>query len=360
MDKSIKTCYNCDWFSLFLKLKSFNKSNKYKYELQNYNTRIFSEVIIIKNETEELATITQKPFSSILQPNDAIIKFANSVLYMKNNAETIKSVIEAINAEIISISRIDICVDFQEFIEYKNPETLIIKYLTKEIEKKQRCNFSLNGYQSTGKHYNGITFGSKSSDIYWKMYNKSQEMRDKETKNYIVKCWEKADFDMKKDVWRIELSINGEKRKIIDKQTGEWIEANSLKALDKNTMTTLFENQKKKSFVFIKPITNKRKDRCEQVKLLPDEKNFITLEKFPFKKTTGTKDKIRINKLIDNYEIVKEFDEDTAEIVINSARIDAGHHQLTDYLEKRLKTIDMRPINERKLSSYAIQQPCPF
>lgn len=105
-----------------------------------------------------------------------------------------------------SLSRLDIACDFDEIgddVAKMFDEGLI--YVQK---KKEGCMFydtmEKDGYVIRKPRQ--ISFGSKTSKIKWKLYNKSKEIKVSH-KEYIEHMWHEEGMDLSKDIWRLEVSL---------------------------------------------------------------------------------------------------------------------------------------------------------
>lgn len=210
-----------DWLSLYCDFSEYQSREDYVISIMPYSTRQFKVIEEVIKDKEVIATIQRVSVSSVIKENTGIVKFNNRILYQKNAIEYVKEFLRRFKIKVLNVSRIDICADFNSFQTYVNPHDFIIDFIVGDILKNGRCEFSLAGDHNRFNYYNYFRVGKKTSDVVVYMYNKSKEMRDVKFKHYIYKKWVKNGLDVKKDVWRLEVSISGRGREYIDKDTGE-------------------------------------------------------------------------------------------------------------------------------------------
>lgn len=92
-----------------------------------------------------------------------------------------------------SLSRIDLCTDFQGFIFRKEDADRIVCKATSD-----------SGYGLL-KNFTGFSFGK--GDIVLRIYNKSFEIKQS-NKDWMIEVWKKSElYNEKQGVWRIELQL---------------------------------------------------------------------------------------------------------------------------------------------------------
>jgi len=213
-----------DWLQINLRVQPniLEKiENTFEVKVLPFKTRHFGEVVSLKLKGYEYATLQWKPLSKILAPDMMLVKFSNQMIYRYDCAALVSQFISFSNSEFVSYSRIDICVDFQEFIDYKDPEDFIKDIMRSEVILKGNSKFKCIGSIGKEVKYDYFRIGTENSDISWYMYNKTKEMQEVKEKPHIRELWEKASFRIGVDVWRIEFTLKGSKQEFIDTDTGE-------------------------------------------------------------------------------------------------------------------------------------------
>lgn len=217
---------HCDWLQASIKWVSQSigyYSPIYKVKKLDFSTRHFSLIEELYLRKKRIATITRKPCSPVLDPLLCIVKFDNWVLYDNLKHEIILGFFQHNGIELISISRIDFCCDFQVFDNGMKPETFIKKYVNRKLLREGKSPQVAHHFgQGLHEHLEkGLKFGTNNSPITAYIYNKTQEMKDKVWKPYIYQSWIDHGFDSLAIIWRIEFSVKSGGMLIIDTETGE-------------------------------------------------------------------------------------------------------------------------------------------
>lgn len=281
-----------DWLSLYCDFSDYQIREDYSVNLMPYSTRQFKVIEEIIKDKEAIATIQRVPVSSVIKENTGIVKFNNRILYQKNAIEFIKEFLRRFRVKVLNISRIDICADFNEFQEYFNPHNFILDFVSGVILKNGRCDFTLSGEHAYDNVFNYFRVGKKTSDVVVYLYNKSKEMRDVKFKHYIHDKWVKNGLDVKKDVWRLEVSISGRGREFIDKDTGEIREITLESIYRPEGVAELFHTFINHYFNFKYNNNTKNKSRMMDVKLFDVSASAILTTPLPKFKDTTKADKV--------------------------------------------------------------------
>lgn len=213
---------NVDWLALTIRYDYVPDYQRvtvpFGYRLRFFSaTNVWSSRIVLYTDCgDKVATILCNPRQrSIIKPNVGLVEIANEWLYHGAGWPLILDVCaHIIPFEIVGVSRADICADF-------------------EPDERQRdiiCGLAEKRYYVQGKG-NGSLFwsvnspdvrlaqwvwgiqlphqqswGHKTSNLKWKIYFKTKELRDVEDKPYIRDQWLHEGFDVT-NVWRLELSM---------------------------------------------------------------------------------------------------------------------------------------------------------
>lgn len=205
--------------------------------------------------------------------------------------------------EFRSIKRIDICMDFNFFDDGEDPFYVLRSYMEGEIAKINQSKVSAYGEDSWRKRsWNSVKWGSPTSNISTKLYDKSMELKQKKMKTYIQDAWRDAGLNLQKRVWRVEFSIKAGQQGFKNKKSQEFSKM-SLSMFDsREKLLAVFHSLAAKYFHFKKLVnlqdgTPQRKDRC------PDKKLFdISLLESAYEPTSWTahRDLTRIYKIVRN------------------------------------------------------------
>ena len=211
----MKPIISIDWLTFNIQVnpwdlaknKTFQSNDKYIIEYEELGTRIFENRAIIYKDSIKVATLVYKPKSSIIQENLGQIQIANIMLYTTNIIELANELIQFLGVRFLSLSRVDICCDSVSFID-SEPSDFINLFVRNEIIRLSRQGGYIPFKSSKSIEYTGVSWVSKKGANNWKLYNKSQEMRDNNNhKRYIREIWKFHGWDEINDVWRIELSL---------------------------------------------------------------------------------------------------------------------------------------------------------
>jgi len=232
------------------------------------------------------ATIVTDPHSALLDPLGCVIKLDNRECYRADVMERLRDFLATFGFRYRSISRIDLCCDLQEFDGGLKPVELITGVLSFKYLKNGQPRFTLHGetyedmlervadaqmqlavqhgtknparlkalflenlhehIRDTGRNhltihgranhvndFDYLCFGSKTSAVQGKLYDKTRQLMDNTQKDgtinhkpHITQMWEANGITdwREKHVWRVEMSIRPHDLPLLDKQTGELID----------------------------------------------------------------------------------------------------------------------------------------
>lgn len=195
---------------------------------RDYGTRVWGQMFTIEG-TDHLPfmEVRREPKSDIIAPNVAHLRFVNRVCYFPQAAAIMRDFIESYHYTFVLISRIDICMDFERFDYGDDPKAFMRRFMEGKYSKINQADISAHGSDEwSGRVWNSLSWGSPSSDIGTKFYNKTLELYDPVTRSYgkpyIRQAWrtaglidnpttcERAGKDgamYVPDIWRVEFSI---------------------------------------------------------------------------------------------------------------------------------------------------------
>lgn len=245
----------------------------WRYKLADYGTRQFSRLYYVSMPNPEggwddFAEIQASPHSGILNSNSVIVRFVNRALYLPDFWDLADRLLMDNHFEFRGISRIDLCADQNDFVDL-TPLSLIEGFAGRRLRHIGRgvgalyfnhgvMRDKLTGTKEYGVKYNGLSFGTHSSDCRVYLYNKSFELLTQGEKPWIRDRWTAAGLDGS-NVWRLEVSIKSAGCKFKDRQTGERVEITADGAKDSDELSKIFHTFEHKLFAFVrnrKGITN--------------------------------------------------------------------------------------------------------
>ena len=234
-----------------------------------------------------------------------------------------------------SISRLDICANFNRFNDYADPQNFIRDFLAVKIWKigqaKYKCagkaakaptlphykrkgklkdkdevkSFKVIGKQSARHNFQYLRFGSNVSDVSAYLYNKTQEFIDVKRKNYIVEQWDANGIDSSQTVWRLEFSLKGNGIKFLDAESGEFFQKSLDMVLDPILREQLFNACFLKYWCFRYNDGQVRKDRMKPCNLLDVESSIYIPRAIDFSDETGRENKRMITAMEKTYDEIR-------------------------------------------------------
>lgn len=107
------------------------------------------------------------------------------------------------NIKEVKISRVDLATHISD-VDF-----------TTNYEKCYKGNFKKFQNFYTDRKINSICFGSRSSDIYCRIYNKTQEINELKHKYWFIDIWKKYDMNVD-NVWNVEFELKSEQLRKFD------------------------------------------------------------------------------------------------------------------------------------------------
>ena len=201
--------------------------SEYSYKKLNIRSPSFHHIYEIYQGKKRKVTVACTPTQSFIDSKSNICKFDNDELYYAEPFKRMDEILTGMNLTFHNDTRIDICIDFNEFVNYLKPGNFIVDFIRGKYLKVGQKRFTMSAKQTLSCIPHSLKFMSKTSNITTNLYNKSLELREVHDKPYIRKAWIAAGLDITKDVWRLEVSIHNPKFVIINRITGEHVPFNS-------------------------------------------------------------------------------------------------------------------------------------
>lgn len=239
--RTIPRCINLDWLEVTA-LEPLAEPRDADYFCsrglmvteRDYGTRVWSSMFTIEGDDHlPFLEVRRGPKSDIIAPNVCHLRFVNRVCYFKHAATIMENFLNEFGYEFHHIARVDICSDFETFDFGDNPADFMRRFMEGRYSKINQANIHAHGTDEwAGRVWNSLSWGSPTSDIGTKFYNKTLELFDPVTKQYrkpyIRQAWAAAGLidDAAKmtktrpdgttytpDIWRVEFSIRSSVRK---------------------------------------------------------------------------------------------------------------------------------------------------
>lgn len=262
------------------------RGNEYLYKVDDPEEFhvIYRTSFTIKLKGVSVLHVHYNPCNKSIPQHYVAVKVANRVLYSSKWGAILHDCISVMGLKPKNITRIDLCIDFQKFANGITPQQFMKKYFSDEqgcylrkgsnyytiigkkrleystpdgavketefvMEEKKSVKGKKVGIPSGSKTRNSrslwetIYWGTRSSPVMVRMYNKSKELTVKKRKDYIVSQWQEVGLieDAKNPVYRIELQITSKAlnyQHFSDIKTGEKVNVDLLEKICYNDMQT--------------------------------------------------------------------------------------------------------------------------
>lgn len=289
-------CVNIDWLEVHareplhaIRGVQYYESMGYRVDVRDYGTRVYRQMFtILAPNDEPLLEVRRDPASiglkGIHDSNECHLRLCNRTCYFDNAAAFFRNFLNEHGYTDIRISRIDLCLDFERFDLGDDPQAFVRRYFKHRYAKINQGRISSHGADTwTGQEWNSLAWGSKTSSVTTKMYNKTMELYDPKmdrfAKPYIREAWFRCGIidDIQRvtkngervNVWRVEFSLRSAVKNWVPIELdGEAHKFQSLKnTLDcydcREKLLVMFASLAQHYFHFKKYENNKRKDRCK-------------------------------------------------------------------------------------------------
>lgn len=259
---------------------------------RDYGTRVYKEMFTVSDPLgNPFVEVRRAPYSTgyggIHAEEECHLRLVNAACYYDDAAARLRQFMEAYGYEFNRISRVDICMDFEYFDEGDDPAKFLARYFRQVYSKINQGNITSHGSDRwDGQVWNSVSWGSPTSAIGTKFYNKTMELYDQASgtfrKPHIRYAWLKAglvdDFHKclkrqadgwyQPQIWRVEFSIRSSVKKwFAIELNGEAKHYQSIRnTLDmydcREKLVTLFASLSQHYFHFKHYEKGQRKDRC--------------------------------------------------------------------------------------------------
>lgn len=226
-----KLCINIDWFEIFCyepadfgDPESFEKIG-FRCAMRDYGTRIYKQMFTVMADGTPWIEVRREPKSvasegGILNDGACSIRLVNRTCYEPDAVKTLYNFLSSLGyhykkKSICAISRVDICLDFRTFTDDLKPEEFLKEYLGGKYAKINQTRLQAWGQDFfSDKYYHALKWGSPSSMVSTKVYDKTKEMAEEKTKPWIIDSWIQSGLLSSEadstTVWRLEFSINSD------------------------------------------------------------------------------------------------------------------------------------------------------
>lgn len=289
-------CVNLDWLEVCC-LESLSAPRDVFYyeaagwsvDVRPYGTRVYRQMFtLIAPNGERILEVRRDPASQgitgIHAQNMCHIRLCNRSCYFDNAASFLEDFLERHGYYNVRISRVDICLDFVRFDFGDDPAAFVRRYFKHRYAKINQGRICSHGEDTwNGQDWNSLSWGSKTSSVTTKLYDKTMELYDVKLdaykKPYIREAWFKCGLidDIQRctkngesvRVWRVEFSLTSSQKNWIKicldgKDDKPQSLKNTLSVYDsREKILVMFASLARHYFHFKKYEEGKRKDRCD-------------------------------------------------------------------------------------------------
>ena len=328
-----------DYLQLYCHAYFLKSNSMFHFELQHSSSRQFKRIYKVYDlvTNDHYATVQAEPFSPVIPKHAVIVKIANRELYKQRWAEQVNYFLNVCFIVPQSVSRLDLCCDFNQFDNNLQVNTFFDRFLSNKYLKNRLAKYTLQGEQTDRHQASYIRFGNHDSEVSVYLYNKSLEMREVKTKPYITERWAENQLDVNKDVWRLEVSLKSTRLKFVVAKTGELFRIDLEHTATQGMLENIYNAVIQKYWDFRVNDGKSRKDRMRKVtffKSMP-----TTLIPYSITEVAGSNrtDKIVVKKLA-NVVTELRLDMDQPSPALEAALWDyIEHKDLKEYYYEKIK-----------------------
>lgn len=225
-------CVNVDWLEVY----AFEDNSRYPMNAdyfrgkgyfvseREYGTRVYAEMFTVENKHgEPFVEVRRAPMSGNssftgLSELSCHLRLVNRACYSNSPVRDLAEFMIEHGYIFQRIFRIDVCYDFQVFDSGDDPARFLRRYIENKYSKVNQCRMRVIGDDAWASFdWESVAWGSPSSMVGTKMYNKTKELKATGMKKpWIVQAWFASglidDPLNLPDVWRIEFSLHSSAR----------------------------------------------------------------------------------------------------------------------------------------------------
>ena len=264
-----------DWLSVYCKLheilQNFEDSFIKVSVDEDYPTALYrskADIFFFENgKPIRFCEITFAPRVKTIPPGSAHLRIYNEQLYTSKWFERYCIVMATLPLEFRSVSRVDVCCDFNKFYGGLSPRLLIKRYLSGEVLKVginrgymsfRDMGYAIpngarklpDGFKKGAPDINAITWGSKGY-VQTQLYCKSLELKESKFKPWIYSSWERGGLSTD-EVWRLEFRIQGTGKEMQLLESGDLFALGVTDIGDIDKIYQMFYTYQERYFRFVK------------------------------------------------------------------------------------------------------------
>lgn len=335
-NKMPKRCINIDWLEVYC-LESQPRDAQYfaslgfDVQIRDYGTRLYKEMFTLLWHGQPFIEVRRCPSSCgsaaasrFFDPRACHLRLCNRTCYFNDAGTIMAKFIEDHKYVFMNIAKVDLAMDFERFDSGDVPAKFLERYLKGRYSKVNQCTIAVHGKDNwDGRNYNSVSWGSKSSPIFTRFYDKTMELKEGRDKPYIRQAWASCglvdDFitlNKKGEdgqiytprIWRLEFSISSSVKRWVcfDVDTNgnktHLSKPNTLEVYkSREDLITMYASLVRHYFHFKRFEEGQRKDRCEDKELFDFGEHEVYKVEKPAAAKAECKGLIALKQRIENY-----------------------------------------------------------
>lgn len=303
---------------------------EYRLVLSENSSKAYKYIYSVTVQGFEVAIIQCSPRSSVLARNSVSIKFSNQVLYSSIYVLLVYDLCASLGLCIKGLTRLDLCYDCNEFYNHRSVKNFLDSIFTDKFTKDKQSLRRIGSEKmysvsdkSTGyivRDY--VKWGSKESPVSLYIYNKTKELKESKDKPYIRKCWQLSGLDLKRDVWRVEISIKSRGLDLLSMSDGELLRLPVEFLESQNCVESLFYTFANKYARFAVDNGEKYKKDMKVIQIFEKSiKTSIRPLQYYTRACCGRSERQAANKLAEIAKTYKESDSGTSRAFMTCSKI---------------------------------------
>lgn len=317
----MKAAFSCDWVECYCSLDlvdsgwiscSSYKVDDFHAKRRPYGTRVYEYIYDVTKDSLPFMVITARPLSrkslgGIMRDDMCHVKIENYWLYRDDWYQLFIHALRAFRIKPIKISRLDICCDWQYSECGLAASDLLTGLMKRRYLKVHQPNWRANGTDSNKMSWHSLAFGSKSSPVFTRFYNKSLELQTT-GKLYIIDTWKAAGLNTEREVYRTEFQLTDIGKEIIDPDTGESFDIQIEDIAERSRVAEYFLRFALHYFDIRKANTATKRTDCKPMRIFPPNcDRFIVPQRPRYEKSTKT-DRLVVRRMIEAMFQVPDID----------------------------------------------------
>ena len=266
---TMKSTLSLDWLAIQYE-GPIRDHYPFEFKKLPYGCREFRELFEVYRYGDLWGHVSTQPTLPSLKGDFFILKLENKYLYDTDLSSQILDFEVGTSIRRLGLSRVDICLDFQQFDNGMEPAKLIKDFAAGKIDCLGKMGGSIVRGQSSDEPYSYLSLGARTSDVRVYLYNKTKEMKDVKWKTWIAETWKKAGLDLERPVWRLEVSLKGQAMKWADQETGDLWELNIRDLTNPTYLQMLSSSLFHKYFGFVPHSNAKNRYKNQRLELIKD------------------------------------------------------------------------------------------